>query len=436
MAVSLDNSAITSFFETYEARERAFNQAVASLVPVRYKGPGFFWQDFQHIIRTEPSPATVLPAFITSNPRDCLSFGSAQQVLSAARATSGTTNGVGAALEKSVAERFGLQPILHQPIRTLSGGETVRLALAKAMIMAGGCDELIVSSPFCWMSANHLPHLVRVVEEFQHRGKPVRILAMSGENNRDPIGPLELERTKRTRQNFSLVFQNLRIMLGTPLNTITAQPGIARVRDAEYHLTSPCLWVGDNGQGKSLVAKALCGAVTVQGHALIARPACKGPAGLLFQDVMTQTLMRTIAVMARSSRPGVGPPVEAIYDEILARQGQWAGMEQHPSVGPVTPGDGDSLAAVKAMLIAVHLVHLPPALILDEPDWGLSRSAAIAFVLAVVETAHGLGVPVIIISHKPWWRSLAADLLEVAKETTCDQPVQMMLRFKRMDVIQ
>jgi len=56
MAVSLDNFAITSFFETYEARERAFNQAVASLVPVRYKGPGIFWQDFQHIIRTEPSP--------------------------------------------------------------------------------------------------------------------------------------------------------------------------------------------------------------------------------------------------------------------------------------------------------------------------------------------------------------------------------------------
>jgi len=425
MVFSLDDPSITSFFETYEARERAFNRAVASLVPVRYKGPEFFWQDFQHIIQTEPSPGAMLPAFITSNPRDCLAFGSAQQVLSAAQTTVGTNGDTAMAAKRTVAERFGLQPILHQPIRTLSGGETVRLALAKAMIMAGGCDQLVVSSPFCWMSANHLPHLMRVAGQFQQLGKPVRILAMSGETSQDPIGPAELGRIPKTKLAFTLLFQETAILLGTSLNAITARPGVARVMDAEYHLSSPCLWVGDNGQGKSLVAKALCRAVAMQGEALIARPGCKGPAGLLFQDVVTQTLMRTVPVMARTARHTAGPPAQAIYDDILARQQQWISEENIAS----TAADHDSLLAVKAMLIAMHLSSLPSALILDEPDWGLSRSAAVAFVAAVVEKAHGLGIPVIIISHKPWWRSMAADVLEVTKETTCNQPLQLMIRL-------
>jgi ABC-type multidrug transport system ATPase subunit len=85
------------------------------------------------------------------------------------------------------------------------------------------------------------------------------------------------------------------------------------------------------------------------------------------------------------------------------------------------------------MLIAVHLSYLPSALILDEPDWGLSRSAAVAFVGAVVEKAHGLGIPVIIISHKPWWRSMAADILEITKETLGNQPVQLRIRLKKVD---
>lgn len=429
MAFSLDDPSITSFFETYEARERAFNRAVASLVPVRYKGPEFFWRDFQHIIRTEPSTGTLLPAFITANPRDCLAFGSAQQVLAAARTTVGTNGDTVNTTIGRVAERFGLQPILHQPIRTLSGGETVRLALAKAMILAGGSEQLVVSSPFCWMSANHLPHLMRVAGQFQKLGKPVRILAMNGETSQDPIGPVQLGRIPQTDLAFSLIFQEAGIMLGTPLNTITARPGVARVMDVEYHLASPCLWVGDNGQGKSLVAKALCRAVAIEGEALIARPGRKGPAGLLFQDVVTQTLMRTVPVMARTARHTDGPSAQAIFDDILALQQQWISEENIAE----TAAGHDSLLAVKAMLIAMHLSSLPSALILDEPDWGLSRSAAVAFVAAVVAQAHGLGVPVIIISHKPWWRSMAADVLEVTKEETCDQPLQLRIRLKQID---
>jgi ABC-type branched-subunit amino acid transport system ATPase component len=78
-------------------------------------------------------------------------------------------------------------------------------------------------------------------------------------------------------------------------------------------------------------------------------------------------------------------------------------------------GDASSMLAVKAMLIAIRLAQRPAALILDEPDWGLTRTVAIALVLITVEKAHALGIPVIVISHKPWWRSLAASVVQVEK---------------------
>jgi hypothetical protein len=37
-------------------------------------------------------------------------------------------------------------------------------------------------------------------------------------------------------------------------------------------------------------------------------------------------------------------------------------------------------------------------------------------VAAVVGAAHDRGVPVILISHKPWWRNLARSVRRVSKE--------------------
>ncbi|MCP4745801.1 MAG: sigma-54 factor interaction domain-containing protein [Desulfobacteraceae bacterium] len=50
---------------------------------------------------------------------------------------------------------------------------------------------------------------------------------------------------------------DLRIALGLPINAITAEPAFAEVADAHFNLQSPCLVIGENGQGKSLLAKAL-----------------------------------------------------------------------------------------------------------------------------------------------------------------------------------
>jgi Fe-S cluster assembly ATPase SufC len=74
------------------------------------------------------------------------------------------------------------------------------------------------------------------------------------------------------------------------------------------------------------------------------------------------------------------------------------------------------LLEIKLLLVAIRLAEPRTALILDEPDWGLSRVQAIAFVSAVVHVAHARGLPVILISHKPWWQTMARSVRAFHKE--------------------
>lgn len=73
------------------------------------------------------------------------------------------------------------------------------------------------------------------------------------------------------------------------------------------------------------------------------------------------------------------------------------------------------MRAVKILLAAVRLCSRPAALILDEPDWGLSRDDAIAFVQAVIAVAHRQKTAVMLISHKSWWSGIGASVLRVAR---------------------
>jgi energy-coupling factor transporter ATP-binding protein EcfA2 len=419
-------------FDTFEAREAAFNAAVGQLIPARYRGPQRFWHEFRQITEVQRGPLDRPPAFITSNPRDCLAFGTVGQVLAAARWRSpGPMRWVD--LERVIAD-FRLLQALQQPLRTLSGGETVRLALAKAMLAADNTSRLVIASPFCWLSRSHLPLLDKVLLGYAQAGKPVEILLMHGEACQDEISQDRLARADLHPQSFRMQLQQLRIDLGTPINTITAQPAHARVEDFDCRLRSPCLLVGDNGQGKSLVAKALCGAMGSAGTARVASRNAEGRARLLFQDVVSQTLLRSFHELGRvGGTQGCCMPVEDLFRAIWSVQqriGQEvAGLEQMPNL---SEGQG-SLLAVKTVLIAARLAHQPAALILDEPDWGLSREAAIGLVLATVQQAHQMDVPVMVISHKPWWRPVAGSVVQVSKTETGKGPGLFEIRLQLLE---
>ena len=427
----------TRYYATYEEREQAFRASAFALIPRKHLGPEVFWNDFQRISINDFSRISRHPiTFITSNPRDCLAFGTARQVLNAARAMAlGSSQDPPPDIEK-IAEIFDIVHNLQQPIRTLSGGETVKVALAKSYLAGNFSRRLAIASPFCWLSRRNIAHLEYLMQHYRNLGKPLDIYALADEDSENPLGAMDLARMDLPPLlAFGIRLHGVNLGMGTSINTLYSRVTRVRVADFKSDLMSPCLLVGENGQGKSLVSKILSGAIPFSGDAAVT---CRGNSGrvrLLFQDVINQTLFRSFDVLRRTAaREGGARQVEMIYSDIMARF--MAGGGHRPCDAPASAGRHDvpprSLLEIKALLVALRLGHAPGAILLDEPDWGLSRSDALSFVAAIINTAHAHAVPVLIISHKPWWRSLAASRIDVrrtptSRSNTCEDTFDILL---------
>jgi energy-coupling factor transporter ATP-binding protein EcfA2 len=408
----------TRYFKTYEEREEAFRKSVFSIIPRKYSGPRLFWKDFGRISTRELSKLIQQPvAYITSNPRDCLAFGTPWQVLTAVRICAQKTNKDFAPSAEKIARDFNLQENLYQPIRTLSGGEAVKLALAKSFISAKFSSRLIIASPFSWLSRDNTIYFKNLVQHYIDLGLPIELLALEGEDSKEQI-----EYKNRTVKNFGkqinfiITLNKVRISLSSSLNPMISQETYALVENLEAELLSPCLIIGDNGQGKSLIAKVLAGAIPFEGTGKILCESKSGPARLLFQDVITQTLLRSFdAIAASPFRMDEERPME-LYEKILKEYLFYLdnSVTKLPEIGSADTSFR-TLLEIKLILVAVRLCGQPCAIILDEPDWGLNRTSAIAFVSAIIEVAHSLGTPVFLISHKPWWQSIANSTILVRR---------------------
>ena len=409
----------TQYFNTYEIREEAFRNSVCTLIPRKYAGPMLFWRDFKRISMEELFQFLEQPiAYITSNPRDCLAFGSPWQVLTAARLCARNQNKGDISSIEEVAENYGVSENLYQPIRTLSGGETVKLALAKAFLYASFSRQLTISSPFSWLSRNNGVYFDKLYSHYVSAGLPLELLALDGE---DSIEPHEITGSQREDLSppvdFSVVIRDLIIPLSSSLNPLQSQETNAGVDDLEHELRSPCLIVGENGQGKTLIAKALTGAISIQGTAEVNSKQKTGPPRLLFQDVITQTLLRSFDGIAATASNVCGDNTLDIYYKIFETYASNIDNLDKASAVFELSGESEfrSLLEMKTLLVAARLCGRPGALILDEPDWGLNRDSAVAFVLAVIKVAHELDIPVLLISHKPWWLKLANSSIHVQR---------------------
>lgn len=408
----------TKYFRTYEEREQAFRESVFSLIPRKYLGPRPFWKDFGQISLEELLKFIKEPiAYITSNPRDCLAFGTPWQVLSAAGLRVQSADNKFSSSISEVAEDFGIQENLYQPIRTLSGGETVKLSLAKSYIASNYSSRLIIASPFSWLSRDNSVYFNRLFDCYHRADIPVELLALEGEDSNDPIDRKDNDCEKSVHSvNFSLCLKDARIILGSSLNPLYPHQTYAQFENFETDLSSPCLIVGDNGQGKSLIAKVLAGAIPFQGIANIECKDKSGPARLLFQDVITQTMLRSFEAIAGSSNLADQATPSDIYDNILkAYIFCLRNSSDHQPEKDFAAAGFHSLLEIKSILVAVRLCGNPCALIIDEPDWGLTRASSIAFVSAIIKVSHELGTPVILISHKPWWLTVAKSTIRVKR---------------------
>ena len=203
-------------------------------------------------------------AYITSNPRDCLAFGTAWQVLTAARVCARNQKNGGVPSVEDVAEEYGVFENLYQPIRSLSGGETVKLALAKAFLLASFSQRLTIASPFSWLSRENGVYFEKLYTHYINAGLPIELLALDGEDSTEPYDISETQREILSPPvDFSVNFNDVTIPLSSSLNPLQSQKTTARVDDLEHDLRSPCLIVGENGQGKTLIAKALAGAISI-----------------------------------------------------------------------------------------------------------------------------------------------------------------------------
>ena len=406
----------TQYFDSFEAREAAFNQSVSHLIPCKYKGPQRFWHEFNQIIHKRlPQIRKQTTAYITSAPRDCLAFGTTRQVLAAARMSALSQNNKKVASIEEIAAEFDLLDSLSQPIRTLSGGETVKLALAKTLFQMNASQRLSIASPFCWLARKNTPLLEKVVKAYQDQHLAVKIYALENEDNFSPMSHLTSAARIHRGPNFDLETRNVRVRLGTAVTEIGAPSKTAAISDVKMRLVSPCLIQGDNGQGKSLLAKTLSGAIKIEGHISVGGKNIS--IRLLFQDVINQTLLRSFQSLARSQRCTKDNDVRRVYQSI--ERYYRSGLDDKSLT---VPGTVPSLIAIKILLVAVRLCGRPQALILDEPDWGLTRKSAEAFVLAVIHCAHELDVSILIISHKPWWRELVCSHLTVHKISQAPEP--------------
>jgi ABC-type Mn2+/Zn2+ transport system ATPase subunit len=409
----------TKYFATYEAREEAFRSGVFALIPRKHAGPKLFWKDFRGISLDELSKLIEQPiAYITSNPRDCLAFGTPWQVLTAAHMRAREFKHAAVASVESVAKDFDVHENFFQPIRTLSGGETVKLALAKAYLLAAFSRRLTIASPFSWLSRDNGFLFEKLYRHYAETGTPVELLALDGEDSTEPY---DLSSTPHGSAipavDFSIFFRGVTIPLSTSLSPLQSRDTYAEVDDFEADLFSPCLILGENGQGKSLIAKVAAGAISYRGAVSVTTKHNGGPARLLFQDVITQTLLRSFEGIAASASDMYGKAPLELYDRLIREY--FANLQRidEESAGRAFPAKGEfrSLLEIKALLVAVRLSGRPSGLILDEPDWGLNRDSAIALVLAVIRVAHEIGTPVFLISHKPWWLKISKSTIRVRR---------------------
>ena len=410
---------ISTYFNTYEDREAAFRRAVGFSLARRHAGPSVFWQDFNQIARGETrANFNGSVAYIPSNPRDCLAFGTPRQVLMASHMSAANTGNISDERVSKTAQQFEISGLLSQPIRTLSGGETVKLALAKTSISIPRFSRLMVASPFTWLS-NTNRHLLEYLQAIcNQERKSLTILALAGEGNLDAIGPSDpYIAPSPPRIPFTLKLTDVRIPLMISLRPLAARGAFAAIENITVELISPCLVVGDNGQGKSLIARTIAQAVSTQGQVALGSPLAQGPPCLLFQDVLSQTMLRSFNSLSR--RPTTNH-ANHIYNCYQMMQRHYAGALQRASLDLVAPiGEWTqkqhSLVDIKTILVAARLAQKPAALILDEPDWGMSRASAVAFVSAVLAAAHHQQTPVMLISHKPWWHAVSASKLRVSR---------------------
>jgi energy-coupling factor transporter ATP-binding protein EcfA2 len=406
------------YFDSFEAKEEEFRRLVHSLLPRKYVGLSVFFKDFGGIMNGKfVSPDNTI-SYISSNPRDCLPYTFVGDLLVATyMMLSGRSCGV---VIENVIDQFKLAELIDRKIHSLSGGEIVRLALARSYIMAPIATKAIFSSPFTWLSKNNYYLFDHVEKFYKTYDKEIDVLAMDGEYD---LGGCDILSCKEMTSLIRV--KSLTIALEAKgIGAEDHEDGEnVIVDDYEGFVKSPCLLMGENGCGKSLLAKVLSKSIDFDGLAQLRTNGVVSRGRLIFQDVIIQAMMRPFSVLLGGIEDDLRSEIISIYSEILDKM---IALYRDKYGCDFEVGCLDvrekTLIQYKIMLVSIRVGGKASALILDEPDWGLSKKATISFVSSVVDVCHNRNITVLVISHKDWWDKIVNSklLIEKYKEDALD----------------
>jgi energy-coupling factor transport system ATP-binding protein len=289
---------------------------------------------------------------------------------------------------KAVSQQLRLSALLHQPLRTLSGGQLQRVALAAALLLER--DILLLDEPFASVDPESRHFMLGLLHKLQEAGKTILIIDhdLSGyeqicqhvfQLKNQQISELSAVQKQQLwhevpqhQQKFALpkqtagLFQLQNFSLQRGQQLLIKQPQLFIPANAAILLT------GSNGSGKSSLLQALSKLLPYQGHCLYhgrdisrwRRRRFFAEVGQVFQTASDQFLTVTVAEELELSAKQ-GKCSAAIIQQMLADFNLQNYLQHSPYL---LSGGQQKLVQLLTMLIMGR-----PVLLLDEPLAGLDQ---------------------------------------------------------------
>ncbi|MEQ8637939.1 ATP-binding cassette domain-containing protein [Gimesia maris] len=429
----MNHSLSLNFFESYEEQLRFFAETTQIHLLPMTRGKAAFCRDLGNWFNEyNEEEGTLQFSYILPNPELGMSFPTALDVLSTILSIHDQSKNTEHEA-KSLLNEFGIDPEkANQPLISFSGGELLLLSYAKAIAMMPLVNSLVACSPVYWLNRRNYRYWNLLIEQYKKNNKSVKVALLAGE----PIPQQEPKECINTEQREKISQLKWKLIVDRPkvifkeIKFPISYPEVSLLFTSdsnEIDLISPTLITGDNGVGKSILAKLLSGIVKpVDGGISSFSENGKSNARLLFQDSIDQIFGMSIdnhldwVFRFDSDKADIA---KSVYEEIETSLRSFLTDNHFESL--IALGEANkraTLLQVKIGLIAERIASLPSLLVLDEPSWGLSKTISHYFVKIICQQAHKYGIAVALISHQlTWWKSVInshIDLTKAGKEIT------------------
>lgn len=311
---------------------------------------------------------------------------------------------------------------------TLSGGELLLLNFAKAHISESVVDKILICTPTQWLHSSKYWLLSELIKLYQNSNKEIKLLFMEGEESElenKSTQQIDLISNVQSSIPWSLSFKDLVVEFDAQTFPTTSPSNKIKYNPLSFdtELQSPTLLIGDNGVGKSVFVKLLSGIINpTKGEVTVRCLGNEGNARVLMQDSLDQLFGETIENhLSRIFKydKGKGKAAKETYTTMLEALREKVKNEPELRNKKLTATDSsfiETVLQVKFALTAERIESKPSLLILDEPDWCLSKKLTSLFMEIVVDAAHKKQIPVLIITHlNNWYSKYTNSILEFKK---------------------